>query len=78
MFARALTDLDRSQDVLPVSIDCAGRETWQHGNSLINYMKMVSTMQSVKRSRFFAVQVHVQVHLSKSELVHVHIQISQK
>ena len=41
MFARALTDLDRSQDVQPVSIDCTGRETWQHGNSLVNFMKMV-------------------------------------
>ena len=41
MFARALTDLDRSQEVEPVSIDCSGRETWQHGNSLVNYMKMV-------------------------------------
>ena len=42
VFAKALTDLDRSQDVQPVSIDCTGRETWQHGNSLVNYMKMVS------------------------------------
>ena len=41
MFARALTDLDRSQDVQTTSIDCGGRETWQHGNSFVNYMKMV-------------------------------------
>ena len=41
VFAKALTDLDRSQDVQPVSIDCTGRETWQHGNSLVNYMKLV-------------------------------------
>ena len=43
MFAKALTDLDRSQDVQTSSIDCGGRETWQHGNSLVNYMKMVSS-----------------------------------
>ena len=42
MFAKALTDLDRSQDVQTSSIECGGRETWQHGNSLVNYMKMVS------------------------------------
>ena len=41
MFAKALTDLDRSQEVETTSIDCGGRETWQHGNSLVNYMKMV-------------------------------------
>ena len=41
LFARALTDLDRSQDVQPVNIDCTGRETWVHGNSLVNFMKMV-------------------------------------
>jgi len=39
---------------------------------------IVCSQQSVKRSRFFAVQVHVQVHLSKCESVHVHVQISQK
>ena len=44
MFAKALTDLDRSQDVQTSSIDCGGRETWQHGNSLVNYMKMVSSL----------------------------------
>ena len=41
LFARALTDLDRSQDVQTQSIDCTGRDTWQHGNSLVNFMKMV-------------------------------------
>ena len=49
MFAKALTDLDRSQDVQTSSIDCGGRETWQHGNSLVNYMKMVSCTLSSKK-----------------------------
>ena len=34
--------------------------------------------QSIGRSRFFAVQVLVQVHLSECELVLVQVQISQK
>ena len=32
--------LDRSQEVETSPIDCDGGDTWQHGNSLINYMKM--------------------------------------
>ncbi|XP_059083805.1 glutamate receptor ionotropic, kainate 2-like [Tigriopus californicus] len=41
LFSRALTDLDRSQELSQVSLNCDGPGTWQYGNSLINYMKMV-------------------------------------
>ncbi|XP_023349760.1 glutamate receptor ionotropic, kainate 2 isoform X2 [Eurytemora carolleeae] len=41
LFAKALNELDRSQDIQTVNLDCESEETWQHGNSLINYMKLV-------------------------------------
>jgi len=41
LFAKALNELDRSQDVQTGSLDCDSEETWEHGNSLINYMKLV-------------------------------------
>ena len=56
LFARALTDADMSQDITPARLSCSsaagggsgggsgGGEggTWQHGSSLLNYMKLVS------------------------------------
>ena len=55
LFARALTDADMSQDIAPARLSCnsaaggggglgGGGEggTWQHGSSLLNYMKLVS------------------------------------
>ena len=42
LFARALDDLDRSQDVEIRPLHCEMDDTWQHGDSLINYMKWVS------------------------------------
>nr|CAD7577210.1 unnamed protein product [Timema californicum] len=43
LFAKALHDLDSSQriDIKPLSCDAV--DTWPHGYSLINYMKIVST-----------------------------------
>jgi len=41
LFANALNSLDRSQEVDIANLDCESEQTWQHGNSLINYMKMV-------------------------------------
>ncbi len=29
---------------MPVGLSCVGSQTWQHGNSLVNYMKMVSVL----------------------------------
>ena len=41
LFATALSELDRSQDVETTVLSCDSEQTWQHGNSLINYMKLV-------------------------------------
>ena len=41
LFATALSELDRSQDVETTLLSCDSEQTWQHGNSLINYMKLV-------------------------------------
>lgn len=45
LFAKALHDLDTSQriDIKPLSCDAV--DTWPHGYSLINYMKIVSTFE---------------------------------
>ena len=42
LYAQALHDLDRSQEINTKPLSCDGSETWQHGNSLVNYMKLVS------------------------------------
>ena len=44
LFATALSELDRSQDVETTLLSCDSEQTWQHGNSLINYMKLVSLL----------------------------------
>ena len=31
-----------------MNLDCESEETWQHGNSLINYMKLVNIKIKVK------------------------------
>lgn len=41
MIAKALAELDRSQDVRVKPLNCDGTDTWIHGNSLINYMTLV-------------------------------------
>ena len=41
LFATALSELDRSQDIETTALTCDSEQTWQHGNSLINYMKLV-------------------------------------
>jgi len=40
-FALALNELSSVQQVRQRPLDCSGQNTWVHGNSLINYMKMV-------------------------------------
>ncbi len=42
LFARGLTDLDISQHVSVDPVQCDVGHGWQHGNSLLNYMKMAS------------------------------------
>ena len=41
VFAAALRSLDSSQEISLQPLSCSGENTWQHGNSLINYMKMM-------------------------------------
>lgn len=41
LFAKALHDLDTSQQIDIHPLSCDGQNTWQHGFSLINYMKIV-------------------------------------
>lgn len=41
LFAKALHDLDTSQQIDIHPLSCDGQETWPHGYSLINYMKIV-------------------------------------
>ena len=40
-FALALNELTEVQQVRQMPLDCSGKIAWAHGNSLINYMKMV-------------------------------------
>lgn len=43
LFAKALDDLDNSREVDIKKLYCEGDQTWQHGSSLINYMKWYSS-----------------------------------
>jgi len=42
LFAKALHDLDSSQRIDIKPLNCDSADTWPHGYSLINYMKVVS------------------------------------
>lgn len=42
LFAKALHDLDTSQQIDVRPLSCEAEDTWPHGYSLINYMKIVS------------------------------------
>ena len=41
LFAKALHDLDSSQQIDIHPLSCDNQDTWPHGYSLINYMKIV-------------------------------------
>ncbi|XP_042214385.1 glutamate receptor ionotropic, kainate 2-like isoform X2 [Homarus americanus] len=43
LFAKALDDLDNSREVNIIQLHCEGDNTWQHGTSLINFMKWYSS-----------------------------------
>ena len=43
LFAKALTELMRAQDVTTSHLSCNRVKPWVHGSSLINYLKMVGT-----------------------------------
>ena len=40
LFALALQELSQIQDITIGSLDCSGQNSWAHGSSLINYMKL--------------------------------------
>lgn len=44
LFAKALHDLDTSQQIDIKPLSCESTDTWPHGYSLINYMKIVSSI----------------------------------
>lgn len=44
LFAKALHDLDTSQQIDIKPLSCESTDTWPHGYSLINYMKIVSNI----------------------------------
>lgn len=62
MIAKALRELDRSQDVRVKSLNCDGVDTWIHGNSLINYMTLVSAFFKMKTHFFMPCTI---VHLNQ-------------
>lgn len=47
LFAKALHDLDTSQQIDIHPLNCDTQDTWPHGYSLINYMKIVSKLGGI-------------------------------
>ena len=40
------------QEIRPTALPCSGEETWQHGSSLLNYMKLVELEGLTGRIKF--------------------------
>lgn len=55
LFAKALHDLDTSQQIDIKPLSCDAVDTWPHGYSLINYMKIVSKAFHVERGLRYGV-----------------------
>lgn len=53
LFAKALHDLDTSQQIDIQPLSCDGQDTWPHGYSLINYMKIVGPQSNYTRCSKF-------------------------
>lgn len=47
LFAKALHVLDASQQIDVKPLSCESTVTWDHGYSLINYMKIVSYIKRI-------------------------------
>jgi hypothetical protein len=47
LFARALHNFDQSQRITMRPLNCETEENWEHGFSLINFMKVVSMLYKV-------------------------------
>jgi len=67
-FALALHELSSSQLVAQRPLDCTGRTSWPHGNSLINYMKMVEFVGLSGPIQFDEYGLRTQFALSLMEL----------
>lgn len=50
LFAKALHDLDASQQIDIHPLSCDAQDTWPHGYSLINYMKIVRAICNLLQS----------------------------
>lgn len=63
LFAKALHDLDTSQQIDIQPLSCDGQDTWPHGYSLINYMKIVSnsTIESEESGTKFGIFLQVEM-----------------
>ena len=44
LFAKALDEVSRAQEIAVTPLSCNKAKPWDQGNSLLNYMKMVSSM----------------------------------
>ena len=67
-FAIALHELSSVQQVRQRPLDCSGRNSWPHGNSLINYMKMVEFVGLSGPIKFDESGLRTQFTLSVMEL----------
>lgn len=54
LFVLAMRALDNSTTVTISQLRCEGEQAWIHGNSLINYMKLVSVSLSGYYTRLFS------------------------
>ena len=67
-FAIALDQLDKVQRVEQKALDCYGEEAWVHGNSLVNYMKLVEFVGLSGKIQFDASGLRTQFVLDLMEL----------
>ena len=67
-FALALNELTSVQQVYQSNLDCSGEQTWVHGNSLMNYMKMVEFIGLTGPIKFDTSGLRTQFELDLMEL----------
>lgn len=58
----AVRELNRSQEIGVKPLSCTSPQIWQHGTSLMNYLRMVSTHTNT--------QAHTQAHEHTQEHTH--------
>lgn len=67
-FALALNELKSVQQVRQKPLDCSGTVAWAHGNSLVNYMKMVEFIGLSGQIKFDASGLRTQFGMDLMEL----------